>query len=211
MTKLIEHTVSGFNQVLGSDAPAPGGGSVSALSGALGAELISMVANLSSGKKDLEDHQDLLKESLAQAGRLAASLLRRVDLDTEAFNGVMAAFKMPKATDAEKAARSQAIQAGYQQAVQSPLGIAVECLEVLRLADKLIGKFNLNALSDFGVAALEAQTGLEGAVMNVRINLPSIKDARFVSETAALVNGYLAEGAALRNKIYEYVQESLNA
>jgi formiminotetrahydrofolate cyclodeaminase len=168
-----------------------------------------MVANLSLGKRELEAYQPLLQESLKKTGWLAASLARRVDLDTEAFNGVMAAFKMPKGTDQEKAARRQAILAGYIEAVKSPLGIAEECLEVLRLGRELLGKFNLNALSDFGVAALEAQTGLEGAAMNIRINLPSIKDTAFVAATKSRLSAMIEEGRFLRDEIYNYVQENL--
>lgn len=206
---LVKSTVEEFNQILGSNSPAPGGGSVAALSGALGAELLSMVCNLSLGKAELEAHQRLLKNTLSQAGSLAAGLLRRVDLDTEAFNGVMAAFKMPKNSDEEKKARSAAIQAGYQEAVQSPLGVAIECLELLRLTAAILGKFNPNAMSDLGVAALEAKAGLEGAVMNVRINLPSIKNEQFVRETKAKVAGYLSEGDSLKAEIYAYVQNNL--
>lgn len=206
---LVKTTVEEFNQILGSDSPAPGGGSVSALAGALGAELLSMVCNLSLGKADLAEWQTQLSATLERAQALAAGLLRRVDLDTEAFNGVMAAFKMPKGSAEEKKARSAAILAGYQEAVRSPLGIAGECLDVLRLAERLIGRFNLNALSDFGVAALEALAGLEGAVMNVRINLPSIKDEKFVSETRAQTVSLINEGRALQSRVYDYVQEKL--
>jgi formiminotetrahydrofolate cyclodeaminase len=206
---LVKFTVDEFNKILGSSSPAPGGGSVSALSGALGAELVSMVCNLSLGKSDLTDWQPQLNDTLNRVQALAASLLKRVDLDTEAFNEVMAAFKMHKGTEEEKKARSAAILAGYQKAVQSPLGIAGECLDVLRLADQLIGRFNPNAMSDFGVAALEALAGLEGAVMNVRINLPSIKDEKFGAETRAKVANMVIEGRALKDKIYDYVQDNL--
>ncbi|MDR1045703.1 MAG: cyclodeaminase/cyclohydrolase family protein [Candidatus Adiutrix sp.] len=206
---LVKSTVEEFNKILGSNSPAPGGGSVSALSGALGAELLSMVCNLSLGKADLSEWQPQLNDTLDRVQALAASLLKRVDLDTGAFNRVMAAFKMPKGSEEEKKARSAAILAGYQEAAQSPLGIAGECLEVLRLADRLTGRFNPNALSDFGVAALEALTGLEGAVMNVRINLPSIKDEKFVAETMAKVADMITEGRVLKDKICDYVKVNL--
>lgn len=206
---LVKSTVEEFCRVLGSSAPAPGGGSVSALSGALGAELVAMVCRLSQGKEDLLAHQKLLATVLDQAEALAASLLGRVDRDTEAFNEVMAAFKMPKGTETEKSARSAAIQAGYQEAVRSPLGIARECLEVLRLAEGILDKFNLNALSDLGVAAMEARAGLEGAAMNVRINLPSIKDQAFVSTIGGEVARYLERGDELCSRVYRYVQDNL--
>ncbi|MDA8226747.1 MAG: cyclodeaminase/cyclohydrolase family protein [Desulfitobacterium hafniense] len=206
---LVKSSIEEFNRILGSSSPAPGGGSVAALSGALGASLVSMVCNLSIGKEEYETFENLLKESLEKAQSLSNSLLERVDLDTEAFNGVMAAFKMPKETEEDKSARRDAIQEGFKKAVRSPLGIAVECLEVLKLAEKLIGKFNTNAISDLGVGAQQAHAGLEGAVMNVRINLPSIKDEKFVAETNLKVVALLEEGGAIRSKVYTYVQENI--
>lgn len=206
---LVNCSIEEFSRILGSKSPTPGGGSVSALSGALGAGLISMVCGLSIGNDEYETFQNLLEESHEKAKTLSKSLLKRVDLDSEAFNSVMAAFKMPKETEKDKSARRGAIQVGFKEAVQSPLGIALECLEVLRLGERLLGKFNTNAMSDLGVAAQEAQAGLEGAVMNVRINLPSIKDEKFVAETNLTVASLLEEGGVIRNKIYDYVQENI--
>src|SRR3546814_15775577 len=125
----------------------------------------------------------------------------------------MAAFKLPKATDGEKKARGAAIQKGYQEAIQSPLGIAQECVAVLQLPNKLLGKSNTNALSDLGVSAQQAYAGLEGAIMNVRTNLPSIKDADFMASTntelvylrttcttqADITSAYLTENLSRRN------------
>ena len=206
---LVEMNLKEFNDTLGSDAPAPGGGSVAALSGSLGAELVSMVCNLSFGRKGLEDFQDELAAAQKAEAELAAELTERVDLDTEAFNEVMAAFKMPKGTDEEKAARSAAIQQGYKAAIASPLTTARECVQVMRLAQPLQGKINTNAMSDFGVGALMAYAGLEGAVMNVRINLPVIKDADYVATTEAEVAALLEEGAKLRDEIYAYTYANL--
>lgn len=206
---LVEMNLKEFNDTLGSDAPAPGGGSVAALSGALGAELVSMVCNLSFGRKGLEGHQDELAAAQKQLAELADELTARVDLDTEAFNEVMAAFKMPKETDEQKAVRSAAIQQGYKGAIASPLTTARECVQVMRLAAPLQGKINVNAMSDFGVGALMAYAGLEGAVMNVRINLPVIKDQAYVAETEREVSSLLEEGAALRDEIYAYTYDNL--
>ncbi len=206
---LVKLPVEEFSRVLGSNSPAPGGGSVAALSGALGANLVSMVCSLSIGKKDFESFDNELAEALKLARTLSEGLLKRVDLDTEAFNSVMAAFKMTKQTEEEKKSRTEAIQAGFKEAVQSPLGIARECLDVLRLAKKLLGKSNTNALSDLGVASLQAYAGLEGAIMNVRINIPSIKDTNFVSETSLEVSALLEEGTRVGNNIYRYVSENI--
>jgi len=207
---LTGKTIDEFSRVLASNAPAPGGGSVAALSGALGADLVAMVCNLSIGKDGYEAFETELSDALPKAQALSRSLLQRVDLDTEAFNGVMAAFKLPKATDDEKKARTAAIQAGYKEAIQSPLGIARECVSVLQLAARLLGKSNTNALSDLGVAAQQACAGLEGAIMNVRINLPSIKDADFVAATKSEIASLLQEGKRAAETTYEYVSRNLS-
>lgn len=202
-------TIAEFGEVLASNSPAPGGGSVAALSGMLGANLVAMVCRLTIGKKGYEDHQDEAARVLQEADRLAAGLLQRIDLDTEAFNEVMAGFKLPKDTDEEKAARIAAIQQGYKSAIQSPHGIAGDCVEVLQLAERLIGKSNTNALSDLGVAGQQATAGLEGALMNVKINLPSIKDADFVSRTTDDIEGLRSRGQELAGRIYASVANGL--
>lgn len=202
---LVTKTLEEFNAVLGSDAPAPGGGSVAALSGALGAALVAMVCRLSIGKKELEAYAGEISEALPKADTLAAGLMRRVDLDTEAFNAVMAAFKLPKGSDEEKQIRAGAIQQGYKEAVQSPFAIARECLSVLTLSKSLIGKTNPNALSDLGVAAQQAYAGLEGAIMNVKINLPSIKDEKFKSEISGELSQILKTGREAKDDVYDFV------
>lgn len=206
---LTKMSVEEFCQILGSDAPAPGGGSVAALSGALAGELVCMVCRLSIGRKDYEQHSDVLNNTLEKASELAKSLQRRIDLDTEAFNGVMAAFKLPKSTDEEKKARSEAIQSNYKEAVQSPLSIARECREVLTLAHKIIGKSNTNALSDLGVAAEQAIAGMEGAIMNVEINLPSIKDDAFKRKIVAEISALQEDGRKLKHNVYKHVCSNL--
>jgi len=206
---LVKLAVDEFGRVLASDAPAPGGGSVAALSGALGADLIAMVCRLSAGRQDLELFTDELTKALNQADGLSKSLLERVDLDTQAFNSVMAAFKLPKQTDDEKKKRGEAIQAGYREAIQSPLGIARECLQILRLAESLIGKSNPNALSDLGVASQQAYAGLEGAIMNVKINIPSIKDESFKIKTSDEVDKLLEDGRHAKDAVYGYVCREL--
>jgi formiminotetrahydrofolate cyclodeaminase len=205
---LVDLSVEEFSQVLGSDSPAPGGGSVAALSGTLGADLVSMVCRLSISKKGFESFESELEEIFHNAQALSKSLLKRIDLDTEAFNGVMAGFKMPKETDDEKAARRDAVQVAYKEAVQSPLGIARECLAVLRLAENLGGKSNPNTLSDLGVASQQAYAGLAGAIMNVNINLPSIKDRDFVDATLSETSTFLEDGGKIRDAVHKYVSEN---
>lgn len=206
---LKDMTIAEFGNVLASNSPAPGGGSVAALSGMLGANLVSMVCRLTIGKQGYEAHDDLAADVLQRSETLSQSLLGRVDLDTEAFNEVMAAFKLPKSDDEQKAARSAAIQEGYKSAIQSPLAIARECVEVLQIAESLLGKSNANALSDLGVAGQQAFAGLEGALMNVKINLPSIKDTSFVSNTATEIQTLLKRGQDLASSIYSSVMNDL--
>jgi formiminotetrahydrofolate cyclodeaminase len=209
LSVLAQMTLREFNEVLGSKAPAPGGGSVAALSGSLGAELVSMVCNLTIGRQGHESFTVELTAALAKARALADSLLQRVDLDTQAFNEVMAAFKLPKQTEAEQSARRDAVQQGYKKAIHSPLAIAHECVDVLKLAAGLVGKTNPNALSDLGVAAQQAYAGLEGAIMNVKINIPSIKEEGFVKSTRDDIAALLEDGQGLARKVRVYVGDNL--
>jgi formiminotetrahydrofolate cyclodeaminase len=206
---LIGLTIEDFSKVLGSDSPAPGGGSVAALSGALGADLVCMVCRLSVGRRGLEQFSDDISHTLRRAEDLSRSLLQRIDRDTKAFNEVMAAFRMPKDTDDEKKTRAEAIQKGYREAVISPLGVARECTEVLALAAALLGKSNSNALSDLGVASQQAYAGLEGAAMNIKINLPAIKDETFRSKSSGEVSSLLKRGRDLRESVEEFVSQNL--
>ncbi|MDR1875067.1 MAG: cyclodeaminase/cyclohydrolase family protein [Synergistaceae bacterium] len=179
---LIDMTLREFTKKLASDAPAPGGGSAAALSGALGAGLISMVCRLTVGKPKYALHEALVKDVLAKSDALATRLLDAIQEDTDAFDSVMAAFALPKETDEQKAVRSAAIQDAYKLAIASPTATAEGCLEVMRLAGSLLHKSNSNAVSDLVVGSLQAFAGLKGALANVRINLPSMKDVACVAE-----------------------------
>ena len=194
---LTEMTIKDFTEKLSSDAPAPGGGSAAALSGALGAALVSMVCNLTVGKPKYAEHEPWVKQALAGATDLKNKLLDAVQKDTDAFNGVMAAFGTPKGTDREKALRSGAIQVAYKSAIASPEATAEYCLAVMRLAQSLVGKSNVNAASDLSVGAVQAHAGLKGAIANVEINLPSVKDAAYVAEKRAWIARSEKEAAQL--------------
>ena len=174
--KLIEYDVKKFADVMASDAPAPGGGSASALAGALGSALVSMVCALTQGREKYKDFEEETAAVQAEAQALKEQLLLAVDTDTEAFNAVSAAFGMPKATDEEKAARSQAIQAGMVLCIESPLAMMRKSLEVLHLADRVVKGFNTSSASDLGVGVLLVRAGLYGAWLNVKINIGSMKD-----------------------------------
>lgn len=183
--KLIDMQVKEYLDVLKSDAPAPGGGSVSALAGAQGAALFMMVADLTIGKEKYADFQDVCKAAKEKGAALYEELMAAVDKDTEAFNLVSAAFKMPKNTDEEKAARKQAIADGTLVATEVPFRTMELGYEGLMTAKTMIGKSNPNAASDLGVAILNLTGCIKGAWLNVKINLPGVKDeakAKFFAE-----------------------------
>ncbi|MCL1876283.1 MAG: cyclodeaminase/cyclohydrolase family protein [Synergistaceae bacterium] len=202
---LTEATLREFIDVLSSTSPAPGGGSAAALSGALGASLVAMVCRLTIGKKGYEEHEALIKSSLIKAEQLANSLLDAVQKDTEAFDSVMAAFALPKATDDEKETRRETIQEAFKAAVASPENIAVKCLNILEIAEEIVDKCNSNAISDIAVGALEAWAGLQGALLNIRINLPSIKDTGYVDHKRKWIAEITDEGERLSEEIKKEV------
>lgn len=174
--KLIEMTVSDYLKDLASDSPAPGGGSAAALCGAQGAGLAAMVASFTIGRKkyaDFEANALVVRDAELE---LTEKLKVQIDRDTEAFNLVAAAFKMPKATDEERAARSAAIQAGTLVSTEVPFETMGLALEALRTAEKLLAGFNDGAASDLGVAAWNLRTCVRGAWLNVCINIGSLKD-----------------------------------
>lgn len=182
---LASLVASRFVDEVSSESPAPGGGSVSALMGSLAAALATMVANLTVGKKGYEAAwQDL--SALAEEGqRVKDALLRAVDEDTEAFNRVMDAMRLPKGTPDQNEARSIAVEQANKHAAEVPLRTARLCLDALHLAARAAERGNVNSASDAGVAALAARAGVEGAVLNVRINLGSIADEAFKAACTA--------------------------
>lgn len=165
-----------------SNSPAPGGGSVAALSAALGAALCSMVFNLTVGKEQYKQNEKEIKEALTQSEKLRKQLTSLIDEDTNAFNDVIKAFKMPKETEQQKKIRSQAIQKGYQKAAQVPLKTAQISEQLFDIAKIAAIKGNQNSITDAAVSALMAQAAVHGAILNVKINLGSIKDEAFVAD-----------------------------
>ena len=205
MALLIDMTLTQFTDELAADSAAPGGGSVAALSGALGASLVSMVCRLTIGKKGYEEYEDEVKEVLVESDRLRRSLLNAIDIDAKAFEKVMDAFAAPKGTEEEKAARRELIQTAFKGACQSPRDTAIACLQVLRLCARIAEKSNTNAASDLGVAASAALAGLESAVMNVFINLSSIKDEDYVYDMETQMETLHEEGAILKAGVLRVV------
>lgn len=209
----IDKSIKQYVEETASGDPTPGGGSVSAVAASLGAALTSMVYNLTEGKKsykelDEKDRKEL-DSNFEEIKKSIQRLNNFVDEDTKAFDDVMKAFKMPKETDEEKQERSDAIQAGYKKALELPLDCAKEWKRVLELQDVFANYGNVNAITDVGVGALLAYTGLEGALLNVSINLNSIKDDDYREEKTKEAEELLKVGKELREDLMSKVYSRL--
>jgi formiminotetrahydrofolate cyclodeaminase len=178
LTKL---TVQDFVEQLASASPTPGGGSASALAGAMAAAMVEMAANLTIGREKFRDVEEEMKVILGRAGELRDMMLAAVDEDTDAYGEVSAAYKLPKDSDAEKAARTAAIQEALKGATEVPLRVAKAAMETYQLAQIAMEKANPNVASDARVALLLAEAAREGARANVDINLGMIKDEDFLA------------------------------
>jgi formiminotetrahydrofolate cyclodeaminase len=175
-TQLTDLPVHAFLERLGSSDPVPGGGSAAALAAAMGAALVAMVAELTIGRPAYAEHEATIAELLTGATERQAELLALAQQDADAYDVVVRARHLPKDSEAEKAARSSALEAAMREAARIPLRVAVVAAEVLGLAERIAPIGNRNAVSDAGVGAQLATAGLRGAVLNVRINLPYLAD-----------------------------------
>lgn len=198
---LIQMKINEFLEELGSNSPAPGGGSISALAGALGGALTSMVCRLTVDNSKYAEVQSEVAAILSEADSLVSELTRCVDADTEAFNKVMAAYKLPKATEDEKIERSKAIQQAIIYATELPLAVAKSCLKVLSMAVRVLAIGNSNAASDAAVAGLMAHAGLHGALYNVKINLGSVKNLELQNDIQSKVSVIVKEDESLHNEL----------
>lgn len=207
--RLVKLNLRQFCNETLSDSPAPGGGSVSALVGALGISLAGMVANLSAGKQGWDDQIPAFSEAALKAQSLKDQLLYLVDEDTAAFNKVMDAYRLPKESEEEKAARSAAIQSANQYAAEVPLKIMETALNSYEVVAAMADKGNPASITDAGVGALCIHTSIQGAGMNVRINLGSIKDETFKAEMAGKVARILNESAMKQREILAVVESKM--
>jgi glutamate formiminotransferase/formiminotetrahydrofolate cyclodeaminase len=206
---LIKMDLRDFANELSIDSPAPGGGSVAALAGALGSALTSMVANLTFGKKEYQDNWEEMKEVAVKAQRLKDELLRLIDRDSDAFNKLMDAFRLPKKTDEQIAEKNKVVEEATKEACLVPLDVMKNSLDVLKLARIVAERGNENAASDAGVASLMAKSAVEAAGLNVKINLPGIKDTEFITRMKTEVINLTTEANNLQNKIIEAVDHKI--
>jgi glutamate formiminotransferase/formiminotetrahydrofolate cyclodeaminase len=206
---LVNRRVVDFVDEVSRDTPAPGGGSISALAGALGASLASMVANLSVGKSDFDPQYEKLCDIADNAQQVKDDLVKAVDADTEAFNEVLDAMRLPKDTPEQESERGAAICEGYRSAARVPLRTAELCNQVLKLCLQAARIGNDAMMSDAGVGALMAYAGIQGAIYNVRINLPQTEDPEFIEDMEKNLDKLLKEAKNACDLIQEEVEKSL--
>jgi formiminotetrahydrofolate cyclodeaminase len=205
----VEKPMIVFLDKLASRSPEPGGGSASALVGAVGAALVSMVGNLTLGKEKYAKVQGQVEELLKSSEKCRDELQGLVQKDTEVYGDLSAVFKLPRETDAEKAERAAQIQDALKKATEVPFEIAEKCLEAARLSETAADIGNVGAVSDAGVAVLFAEAAAQGAALNVKINVNSIEDKDFCKSKWARIQEILAETAELREKVLKVTYEKL--
>ena len=210
LSEIAELTVKEFlDKVAGSD-PVPGGGSVAALNGAVASALTAMAAGLTIGKKGYEEHEELMKHISRLSIRQQEVFVEYIDRDSEAYDHVFGCFKLPKSTDEEKAARSAAIQEATRFAALVPMQVARNACELMEIIADVARLGNQNAITDACVAMMAARSAVLGALLNVRINLGSLKDKTFVDELKREAD-HLEQLACMREKeLLEVVNQELN-
>ena len=206
---IIEQPVTQFLDELASSAATPGGGSAAAIMGALGAALVSMVCNLTIGKKNYAEVEPEMRSVLHDAEALRQRLADMVAEDIAAFNGLMAAYGLPKLTDEDKAARGAAIQHALRAATEAPLACARACADVIKLSMRAAEVGNRNVISDAGVGALAAQAALRSAALNVDINVPSLQDQVFAQACRVEMDALLTSAVPLSEQAIALVKSKL--
>ena len=194
-------SVWAYVEALASKAPAPGGGSATGLVGAMGAALVSMVANFTVGRKQYAAVEARVQAALQEAEQARADLLRLMEADERAYTALAAARRRPRATDEEKQARREAVQQALRGAAAPPLAMAAVCRRTLDLAGIVAEAGNANLASDAGVAALLAEAALRASAINVRVNLALVEDRAFVAETEARLNDLLEGTPSLKEEV----------
>lgn len=204
-----DNTLERFLDDLAGKSSTPGGGSAAAVMGAMGAALVSMVANFTVGKKGYEAVSDDMASVLDRSEKYRRQFVEMIEKDVAAFDGVMAAYGMPRDSDEEKQARSTAIQAALKTATDVPLDCAVLCLDVIELSRQAAEKGNKNVISDAGVAVLAAEAALGSAALNVYINIGNIKDEAFVNDRRQRLEAIMSASGELTEKVYTLVKSKV--
>ena len=204
-----EKRIEEFLDELASKAPVPGGGSGSALGGALGAGLLSMVCNLTLGKKGYEGVQEEMQTILTKSESLRARLSELLEEDTRVYSELMSTYRLPKETPQDKQTRTDAIQAASKSAADVPLAIAGCCSEIIDLCLPAARKGNKWAVSDAGVSVVLAEASMRGALLNVEINLASIKDQGYIAETRARVESLTRGKSESKEQVMSIVLETI--
>lgn len=207
---LADLTVKDFLDKVSGNDPVPGGGSIAALNGALASALATMVAQLTIGKKGYEMSEEVMRHAQILTARLQKEFIGLVDKDSEAYNAVFACFKLPKATDEEKAARSVAIQEATKQAALVPMEVARKALDMMSVIADIARLGNRNAVTDACVAMMSARSAVLGALLNVRINLSSLKDKEFVQQLRANADAMELEACQKEKELLDAVNQDLN-
>lgn len=207
---LVDKNLKDFLFETASDNPAPGGGSVAALCGSLGAALGTMVCNLTIGREKYKEFEEDFKKAKPELENNIGKLQKLIDDDTNAFNDVMTAFKLPKETDEQKTARAEAIQKGYKKAISVPLETAQTALKTLSFMELIVSKGNQNAITDGAVGALASETAIKGALLNIKINLTSIKDQNYVNDVKKTISEIETSMNNYLQKIMSIVEKALN-
>ncbi len=207
---LVEMKLNDFIDEVSRESPAPGGGSIAALAGALGASLSSMVSNLTANKRGSEKVDDILNEAADKAQDVKNKLIKAIDDDTNAFNAFMDAKRLPAKTEEQKLNREKAMLEGLKQAVMVPLNTAVQSLEAIRIAETVVEFGNPNSITDVGVGAQIAYTGVKGGIYNVLINLKDISDEEFVKEMKEKCEKLEKEAKTLVEKVLTKVESRIS-
>ncbi len=208
---MTENSIEQFLDDLASGNPTPGGGSAAAIMGAMGAALVSMVCNVSFGKKGCEAAEPELRNMLVKSEELRRRLTAMVAEDIAAFDGLMAAYKLGKSTDEEKARRAETIQACLERATEVPLECARACAHVVQMARRAADLGYKHVISDVGVGVAAADAALRSAALNVYINAPSLKDRRFAASAIEEVERLAADSALDSEATYAAVRIKLES
>ncbi len=206
---ITQSSIDEFLERLASGDPTPGGGSAAAIMGAMGAALISMVCNVSIGKKGYEGVEAELRTVLAESEALRHRMAAMVGEDVAAFDGLMAAYKLPKSSHDEKSRRADAIQASLERATEVPLDCARACAQAIRLARRAGQHGYRHVISDAGVGVAAAYSALRSAALNVFINAPALKDRAFAERSVAEIETLLKWSAAESEDVYALVRAKL--